>query len=99
MSYLGNKVKLSLCLTKHHAMKTYVGMEVSIHAFLTLDGSEWWASRPGVFTSGERAPPTTPTYTLDRMLGGPQSRSDTVAKKKIPSPRRESTLEQRSSRP
>jgi hypothetical protein len=24
----GKKVKLSLCLTKHHAMKTYWGMEL-----------------------------------------------------------------------
>jgi hypothetical protein len=29
------KVKLSLCLTKHHAMKTYWGVEEELHAFLT----------------------------------------------------------------
>jgi len=31
-----------LCLTKHHAMTTYRGMEVQLHAFLTsaLDGGE-----------------------------------------------------------
>jgi hypothetical protein len=29
-----SKVK-SLCLTKHHAMKTYGGVEVQLHAFLT----------------------------------------------------------------
>jgi hypothetical protein len=36
-------VKLSLCLTKHRAMKTYLGVEVELHAFLTsaLDGGEW----------------------------------------------------------
>jgi len=30
-----------LCLTKHHAMKTYWEVEVELHAFLTLalDGS------------------------------------------------------------
>jgi hypothetical protein len=52
------KVKLSLCLTKHHAMKTYWGVEAYLHAFLTqaLDGSEWSASSPGSFTPRERAP-------------------------------------------
>jgi hypothetical protein len=36
------KVKLSLCLTKHHAMKTYWGVEVQLHAFFSwaLDGGE-----------------------------------------------------------
>jgi hypothetical protein len=29
------KVKFFLCLTKHHAMKTYWGVEVQLHAFLT----------------------------------------------------------------
>jgi len=35
------KVKLSLCLTKHHAMKAYWGSSVCLHAFLTsaLDGT------------------------------------------------------------
>jgi hypothetical protein len=32
--------KLSLCLTKYHAMKTYWGMEVQFHAFLDL-GTRW----------------------------------------------------------
>jgi hypothetical protein len=43
------KVKLSPCLAKYHAMKTYWGMEVYLHAFLTsaLDGGEWSASPPG----------------------------------------------------
>jgi hypothetical protein len=46
------KVKLSLRLTKHHAMKTYWGVEVYLHAFLTLElnGGEWSASLPGRFT-------------------------------------------------
>jgi hypothetical protein len=53
------KAKLYLCLTKHHAMKTYWGMEVQRHRFLTseLGGGEWSASRTGRFTSEERAPP------------------------------------------
>jgi hypothetical protein len=39
-------------------MKTYGGVDVKIHVFLTwtLDGGEWSASRPGRFTPGERAP-------------------------------------------
>jgi hypothetical protein len=54
-------------------MKTYWGVEVQLHAFLTsaLDGGEWSASRPGRFTPQGM----NPWYLLDRMLGGPQSRS------------------------
>jgi len=35
-------------------------VEVQRHAFLTstLEGGEWTASRPGRFTSGEKAPGT-----------------------------------------
>jgi len=49
------KVKLSLCLTKHHAMKTYREVEVQLHAFLTsaLDGGEWSSSCLGRFTPRE----------------------------------------------
>jgi hypothetical protein len=32
----GKKVKLSLYLIKYHAMKTYGGVEVQIHAFFDL---------------------------------------------------------------
>jgi hypothetical protein len=41
-------------------MKTYGGVDVYMHVFLTsaLVGGEWSASRPGRFTSGERAPGT-----------------------------------------
>jgi hypothetical protein len=54
-------------------MKAYWGGEVYLHAFLTpaLDGGEWSTSRPGRFTSRERAI----CYPLDRRLGVPQSRS------------------------
>jgi hypothetical protein len=45
------KVKLSLCLTKHHAVKVY-----SLTS--ALDGGEWSASHPGRFTPRERAPGT-----------------------------------------
>jgi hypothetical protein len=39
-------------------MKTYGGMDVQIHIFLTsaLIGGEWSPSRPCYFTPGERAP-------------------------------------------
>jgi len=45
----------SLYLIKLHTMKTYGGMEVYPHAFLTsvLDGGEWSASHPGRFIPGE----------------------------------------------
>jgi hypothetical protein len=45
-----NVKKLSMCLVKHHAMKTYKGVEVYCQACLTsvLD-SEWSTSRPGRF--------------------------------------------------
>jgi hypothetical protein len=40
--HTGIMVKLSLCLTKYHVMKTYGGVDVYFHAFLTsaLDGGE-----------------------------------------------------------
>jgi hypothetical protein len=82
---LKGKLKLSLCLTKHdalktypwlkhHATKTYWGLELQLHTFLTsaLDCGEWSASRP--------------CYPLDRRLGGPQRRSERRGEeKKIPS--------------
>jgi hypothetical protein len=51
---------LSLCLTKHHAMKTYWRVDIQRHAFLTsaLDGDEWSASRRGRFTRREQVPGT-----------------------------------------
>jgi hypothetical protein len=41
-------------------MKAYRGVDVYTHIFLTsaLVGDEWSASRPGLFTPGERAPVT-----------------------------------------
>jgi hypothetical protein len=41
-------------------MKTYCGMEVEFHAFLTLavDVGEWLASQSAVFTTGEKVPDT-----------------------------------------
>jgi hypothetical protein len=63
------KVKLSLrltkcharvlCLIKRNAMKTYGGLEVQFHTFLTseLNGGYRSASRTGRFSPGERPPP------------------------------------------
>jgi len=52
-------------------MKTYGGVEIQLHAFLTsaLDEGECSVSRPSPFT---------PRYPLDRRLCGPQSRSGCV---------------------
>jgi hypothetical protein len=63
---------------KHHAMKTYGGIDPP---FLTstLDGGEWSNSRPGRFTPGERAP----GFSLNRRLGVPQSLSGRCGKEKI----------------
>jgi hypothetical protein len=59
--------------TKHYAMKTYPGMNVQIHVFLSsaLVRGEWSASRSCRFTQGE----TAPQHPLDRRLGGPQKHS------------------------
>jgi hypothetical protein len=51
-----------------------------------LDGGEWSASRPGRFTPRERAPGN---YWIGGWAG-PRAVLDAVAKRKIPSPRRES---------
>jgi hypothetical protein len=62
-------------------MKAYGGVDVKIHIFLTsaLAGGEWSASRPGRFTSGERAPGT-------YWIGGwvdPRAGLDDVEKRKF----------------
>jgi hypothetical protein len=50
------KVKLFLCLTKHHAMKTHWGWMYRVtHLISALEGGEWSVSRPGCFTPGKRA--------------------------------------------
>jgi hypothetical protein len=68
-------------------MKTYWGVEVYLHAFLTSaqDGGEWSASRPGRFIPRGSAPDT-------HWIAGwvdPRAVLDTVLKRKIPSPHRE----------
>jgi hypothetical protein len=83
------KVNLSLCLIKHHAMKTYWGSGCIAPRILStsaLDGCERSALRPGRFTPRERVPGT-------HWIGGwvgPRAGLDAVSKRKIHSPRRES---------
>jgi hypothetical protein len=69
-------------------MKTYWGVEVWLHAFLTsaLDGGERSASRPDRFTPRERA---AGTHWIGGWVG-PRAFLDAVVKRKIPSPHRES---------
>jgi hypothetical protein len=50
------------------------------------DGGEWSASRPGHFTPGGRTPCT---HWTEGWVG-PRNGLDTVSKRKIPSPRRDS---------
>jgi hypothetical protein len=84
------KVKLSLCLTKHHAMKTYCGVEVYLHALASaLDGGEWSVPRPGRFTHSERMPGT-------HLIGGwmgPRAGLNSVSKRKILGPCQKSNPE------
>jgi hypothetical protein len=75
---------LSLYLTKYHAMKTYGGVEVWPHAFLTsaLGEGEWLASWPSRFTPRERAPST-------HWIGGwvaHRASLDTMLKRRVPTP-------------
>jgi hypothetical protein len=56
---------------------------------LALDRGEWSASHPGSFTPRERAPGT---HWIGDWIG-PRAVLDMVAKRKIPSPTRNQTLE------
>jgi hypothetical protein len=60
-----------------HAMKTYGGVEVHLHAFLTstLEGDEWWTWQPGHFTPG--------THWIGGWEGS-RVGLDVVTKKKVP---------------
>jgi hypothetical protein len=59
------KLKLSLCLTKHHSMKAYWGVEVKLHSF-DLGSGQLYAL--ATFSQGK-----SPQYPLNRKLGGPQN--------------------------
>jgi hypothetical protein len=74
------KVKLSLFLAKHVAMKTYERVEVLLHAFFisALDGGERSALRSGRFTHGERVPGT---HWIGAWVGF-RAGLDTVARRK-----------------
>jgi hypothetical protein len=68
----------------NYAMKTYGGVDVYIHVFLTsaLIRGEWSASRCGrSYYLGKN-----PQYTLNRRLGGPQSRFGQCEEEKILDP-------------
>ena len=51
------KVKLPLCVNKHHTMKMYGEMDIYLYIFLTkaLHGGDWSASCHGHGTLRERA--------------------------------------------
>jgi hypothetical protein len=78
------KVKLSLWLTKHHAMKAYWRSGGIAPRILDL-GTRWrrvvsFTPRP-LYPQGK-----SPWYPLDRRLGGPQSRSGRGGEEKNPQP-------------
>jgi hypothetical protein len=78
------RVKLFLCLTEYHAVKTYGGGEVYLHTLLTcaLEVIEWSPSRPGHFTLGELVP-------ITHCIGGwvvLRAGLDAVTKRKNPRP-------------
>jgi hypothetical protein len=49
------EVKTPLCLIKHHAVKTYEGVQVQVHAFLTSELDESQLHAPIALPPGERA--------------------------------------------
>jgi hypothetical protein len=66
-------------------MKTYGGVDASIHIFLTsaLVGGEWSASRLGRFTSGERAPGA---HWIEDWVGSRTGLDDVKRRKILPLP-------------
>jgi hypothetical protein len=79
---------LSLCLTKHHPMKTYWGSGGIAPRILDL-GTRWrWvvSFTPRPLYSQWKSP----RYPLGRRLGGPSAVLDVVVKRQIPSLHRES---------
>jgi len=74
-------------------MKTYGGVEVQLHTFLTsaLDGDEWSTSRTGCFTPRERARDSTAHWIGGWV--GPRASLDEVMKRKFPVPAEIRTLD------
>jgi hypothetical protein len=75
---------LSLCLTKHHAMKTYWGSWGVAPRILDL-GTRWrWvvSFTPWPLYLQRKSP----WYPFDRRLAGPQSRSGRVGEEKNSQP-------------
>jgi len=71
-------IKLPLCLTKHHAIKTYWRSGGTAPYILNLGTRrEWSALRPGRFTSG--------TYLIGDWVG-PRAGPNAVAKRKYTCP-------------
>jgi hypothetical protein len=62
-------------------MKAYGRLDVQIHIFLTsaIVGGKWSASRPGIFTPGERTPGT---HWIGRWVG-PRADLDDVDRRKL----------------
>jgi hypothetical protein len=80
-NYYGKGKVVPVLNYKHHATKTYWGMEIKLHAFLTsaLAEDEWSTLRSGLFTPRETASGT-------HWIGGwvsPRTGMDAVARKKI----------------
>jgi len=78
------KVKLSLCLIRHHTMKMYEEMGIQLHTFLTftLHRGEWLTSCHSHFTPMEKSASTCHL----RGWMGPVASVDTMAKRKFPLP-------------
>jgi hypothetical protein len=81
------KVKLSLCLTKHHAMKTYSGSEGIAPRILDLSTGWRWV----VSFKPRSLCPQGKSHWIGSWMG-PRAVLDAVAKRKIPSPRRHPQL-------
>jgi hypothetical protein len=89
------KVKLSLCLTKHHAMKTYWESAGITPRILDLSTRWRWVDS---FTPRPLYPKGKSTHWIGGWEG-PRAVLDAVVKRKIPSPAGNRTLEPRTTSP